>query len=154
MAKGNKSVVGLGKVINRLQVDGNDLALLEYRLGLVEATKLIAGNWDTIVPNNPGYVTTNGTIYTINLNNNQMVDISLNADHKTIRLIGGLNGRMYQFKFTSVGTYSVNWDNVRVTNGDIPPMTSGTMGAPKVTTLTVCKLGDEYYIIDVNLNVI
>lgn len=154
MPAANKSTIGLGKVINRLQVDGNDISLLIARVNALEQTKLIAGNWDTLVANNPGYVTSSGNVYTLNLNNNQAVDIALNADAKTIRLVGGLNGRAYYFKFTSVGTFSVNWDNVRVTNADIPPMTSGTLVSPKVTTLTVCKLGDEYYIIDVNLNVI
>lgn len=154
MPTANKSTIGLGKVINRLQVDGNDIQLLINRVAALEQTKLISGNWDNLVSNNPGYVTSSGNMYTLNLNNNQAVDIALNADAKTIQLTGGLNGRAYYFKFTSVGTFSVGWNNIRVTNGDIPPMTSGTLLVPKVTTLTVCKLGNEYYIIDVNLDVI
>lgn len=152
MSKLNKSTVGLGKVINRLQTDGNDFNLLKKRLKALEMDTFIEGNWTTLLSNTK-VSTLNGIKYVFNLDNNQGVDIILNDTDKIINLKGGLNGRSFYFRFKNQGNHVVHWDNVRTANGESPYLTVGTTQNVGITSLTVTRVGNEYYISDINNNV-
>lgn len=153
MGQLNKSTVGLGKVANRLQSDGNDISIIMERLDSLNMNHYIEGNWTTILDNSKvNYIPTDN-VFDINLDNNLGVAITVNEDSKVIRLSGGLNGRSYYFNFKNLESYMVYWDNVRATDGEAPALVPGTSTDPKITTMVLCKVGNEYYITDVNLNV-
>lgn len=152
MSNLNKSTVGLGKVINRLQSDGSDFNLLQSRLDSLMMTNYIEGNWNNIT-NSSLVSSTNGMDYEINLDKNKGVTIIVNASNKYITLKGGLNGRSFYFVFKNLGDHIVLWNNVRCTNAEAPYLTNGNSIIPGVTTMTIVKMGDEYYITDVNNNV-
>jgi hypothetical protein len=153
MSNLNKSTVGLGKVINRLQIDHNDLLVIMEKLDFLRMDNFIEGNWTTILDNPKVTYNAGDDVYEINLDNNNGVSIIVNEDGKKIRLSGGLNGRSFHFKFINTGSHIVYWDNVRARNAETPGLYVGTPSDPKVTTLVVCRVGNEYYITDINLNV-
>lgn len=149
----NKSTVGLGKVINRLQVDQLDWLTMLEKLTALKRDNVIEGTWDSITANSKVKVVSSG-LYDINLDNNAGVIIVVNRTSQMIRLSGGLNGETYYFMFKNLADHSVEWDNVRARDAEAPELSSTNDPAnPSVTTMSLCKVGNEYYITDVNVNV-
>lgn len=149
MSKLNKSTVGLGKVINRLQTDGNDYQILVTRLKALERTNFIEGDWETILSNYKVSLI-EPKLYSIDLDNNLGVSIIVNDSGNKIRLKGGLNGTPFYFIFKNIGDNIVYWDNVRSMDAELPYLSEGSPSQVSITTLTVVKVGNEYYITDVN----
>jgi hypothetical protein len=147
----DKSQIGLGKVRNQIAPSIDEFSILELKYKQLTESNDIVGSLSTLDTSNDNVsYDVDSDTFTLNMDGVNVAKILVNEDSKTIKLVGGLQGKAMFFEFENLGSNNLYWENLRVENGSNPSLSITTNGGePSKTVIEVVKLGNFYYMIGI-----
>lgn len=147
----NKTLIGLGKVRNRITPSIEEFSILELKYKNLSQTEIIQGTLSELpeISSNISEDSISGD-YTINLDTVNIIKVLLDEDSKFINLVGGPQGKSVYVEISNPGSYNLFWKNLRSENGSNPsPSITTVEGESSLTVLEIVRLGNFYYLMGI-----